>query len=97
MVLLRVDDGPWQVADGTLNWSFFLDTTKLSNGNHVIRVRSFDGTVYSPETERSVSVKNAGAAGVFDPVPLLAGCLALAMVAIVAMSFMNRRKPVPVA
>jgi len=97
LVLLRVDDGPWQVVEGTQNWSFYIDTTKLSDGSHVIRVRSFDGSAYSPETERSVMVKNAGAAGVFDPVPLLAGCLVLSLVAIIAMAFMNRRKPVSVA
>jgi len=95
-VLLRVDDGPWQLAEGTSSWSFYLDTTKLSDGNYVIRVKSFDGTQYSAETERSITVKNPGSQG-FDVVPLLAVALVLAVVALVAMAFMMRRKPVPVA
>jgi hypothetical protein len=97
MVLVRVDDGPWQVAEGTSDWSFYLDTKGLSDGTHVIRVKSFDGSQYSSETERSVTVKNAGAAGAFDPVLVLAVGLVLAVVALVAMAFVNRRKPVPVA
>jgi hypothetical protein len=97
MVLVRVDDGPWQVAEGTSSWSLYLDTKGLSDGNHVIRVRSFDGTQYSAETERSITVKNAGAAGAFDLVPLLAVGLIVAVVALVVMAFMNRRKPVPMA
>jgi hypothetical protein len=96
-VLVRVDDGPWQLAEGTLNWSLYLDTRNLADGTHVIRVKSFDGSQYSAETERTVTVKNAGAAGAFDPVPVLAVGLIIAVVAIVAMAFVNRRKPVPVA
>jgi hypothetical protein len=85
------------VAEGTQNWSFFLDTTRLSDGSHVIRVRAFDGSVYSPETERTVTVKNAGAAGGSDLVPLLAAGLVLAIVAIILMALIIRRKPAPAA
>jgi hypothetical protein len=42
-------------------------------------------------------VKNAGAAGAFDLVPLLAVGLIVTVVALVVMAFMNRRKPVPMA
>jgi len=95
-VLVRVDDGPWQLAEGTSSWSFYLDTTKLSDGNHVLRVKTFDGSQYSAETERTVTVKNPGTQG-FDPVPILAVGLVLAMVALIAMAFLTRRKPVPEA
>ena len=52
-VEVRVDTGSWQTAEGTYMWSYELDPTTLTKGDHTFAVRSFDGTDYSPE----VSVK----------------------------------------
>lgn len=41
-VEVSVDDGPWQPAEGTEHWLAVLDTTKLVDGHHVLRVRAID-------------------------------------------------------
>lgn len=41
-VQVRVDFGQWKDATGTSSWSYFLDTTQLSNGIHKIYVRAYD-------------------------------------------------------
>lgn len=41
-VQLNVDNGVWLIVTGTSTWSFELDTTTLSNGNHSIKVQAFD-------------------------------------------------------
>jgi len=91
-VLVRVDDGQWQPAGGTANWSFNLDTTKLEDGNHFIRVRSFDGSQYSADTVRALTVKNTGARGI-DPVPVLASGLVIAIIVVSMMALMRRTRP----
>jgi hypothetical protein len=58
-VEVRIDTGSWQAAEGTYMWSFDLDPTTLSKGEHSLAVRSFDGTDYSPE----VSIKFKVTAG----------------------------------
>lgn len=39
-VEVRVDDGPWQTAEGTDNWTFEWDASNVSEGPHTIRARS---------------------------------------------------------
>ncbi len=41
-VEVRIDEGAWITASGTLVWSFDLDTTTLVPGVHTLRVRSTD-------------------------------------------------------
>lgn len=57
-VEVRVDNGPWEDADGTNDWSYFLNTYDLENGLHVIRARSYDGTVYSQYDVITIVVNN---------------------------------------
>jgi hypothetical protein len=75
----RVDNGTWAAADGTLNWSFGLDSTKLKDGKHTLQVRTYDGKHYSAVIERPFRVKNAKAAGFIpaDGALLLLGCIAI--------------------
>jgi hypothetical protein len=80
-VLVRVDDAPWQPAEGTVNWSFYLDTTKLTDGNHVIRAKSFDGSQYSTETELTIKVNNGDVTG-FALMPVLIIVLIIALIII---------------
>jgi hypothetical protein len=61
-VQLKIDDGPWQDARGTTDWSFTLDTGRLGNGLHSVSVRAFDGTKYSREEPRAFSVRNGSGA-----------------------------------
>jgi|GEM_PF-1380892 len=58
LVEVRIDDGPWKPARGTLDWSYVLDTASLMNGRHNITVRSFDGARYSEEAFAEFEVRN---------------------------------------
>jgi Bacterial Ig domain len=85
----RIDNGTWTAADGTLNWTFSLDTTKLKDGKHTLQVRTYDGKHYSTVMERPFSVKNAQAKGVIgaDGALLLLGCIGIGLAL-----FARRRK-----
>jgi hypothetical protein len=59
-VEIQIDEGEWTEVQGTADWSYELDTTKLSNGRHIIRIivyddegefyiETFDITVDNPE------------------------------------------------
>jgi hypothetical protein len=56
---VRVDGGEWKDAAGTLFWTFSVDTTKLSNGNHTIEARATDGELTSDTVTVQIIVKNA--------------------------------------
>jgi len=68
-VEIRVDDGAWTLATGTETWGFDLDTTDLSNGDHTIHARSYDGEDYSETAQVSVWVDQ----GDVDDVPGILG------------------------
>ncbi len=55
---IRIDNDDWDIVDGTTIWSFILDTTKISNGEHQIYVRSYDGEDYSPQDNVTIIVDN---------------------------------------
>jgi peptide/nickel transport system substrate-binding protein len=57
-VEVRIDNEDWQDATGTIDWSFELDTTSLSNGDHNITARAYDGTQYSTPVEVPFVVEN---------------------------------------
>jgi hypothetical protein len=42
-VRLRIDNGTWEVADGTTRWSANISTTGLDEGAHVLQVIADDG------------------------------------------------------
>jgi hypothetical protein len=58
IVQVRVDNGEWMNASGSPGWQLTLDTTTLSNGNHTIGLRAFDGKDYSDPVVRTVNVDN---------------------------------------
>jgi hypothetical protein len=58
---VRIDDGNWDIAEGTVYWSYSLDTTEYSNGAHTIYIRSQnDQYEYSDEVIRAITVNNVG-------------------------------------
>lgn len=60
-VEVRVDRGGWQIATGTTDWTFDIDTTALTDGAHSIGARSSDGWSYSEEATLDVIVDNTPA------------------------------------
>jgi hypothetical protein len=55
---IRVDGSQWVFALGTTSWSFGLDTTFYLEGEHIIKVRAFDGEDYSEEAVITIVVDN---------------------------------------
>ena len=51
MVMIRIDEGPWELAVGTERWHFDVRKGRLSEGFHVIEAISFDGSRYSDADE----------------------------------------------
>lgn len=63
VVQVKIDGGDWNTARGMNNWAawaYSLDTTPLSNGQHIIYARSYDGALYSDTSSVSVLVTNSG-------------------------------------
>ncbi|MCJ2556432.1 MAG: right-handed parallel beta-helix repeat-containing protein [Candidatus Thermoplasmatota archaeon] len=58
-VEVRIGGGGWIEAIGTTSWSYDLDTTVFSNGQHTVYARSFDGTDYSALATVTFTISNA--------------------------------------
>ena len=46
-VEIKIDNGQWIKVSGTTSWSYQLDTTQFSNGQHTLYARAYDGEKYS--------------------------------------------------
>ncbi|UCE36873.1 MAG: hypothetical protein JSW00_15410 [Thermoplasmata archaeon] len=57
-VEIQIDNGEWEEIEGTSDWSYELDTTKLENGEHTIRIRVYDDEGEYHEEAFSITVKN---------------------------------------
>jgi hypothetical protein len=68
-VKVKVDDGDWIVADGTLSWAVQLNTKQYSNGRHVLRAISSDGVWNSTEVPSQFIVTNGRETVTTDPLP----------------------------
>jgi MYXO-CTERM domain-containing protein len=101
-VIVRVDSGDWENAEGTNSWSFTLDTTGLSDGTHTISVRSMDDeSVYSSSSTVNVVVGNgvggAGSKGTYVMVlSIITGLVLLfALVFLLARRRRDNRSSIP--
>jgi hypothetical protein len=57
-VFVRLDGGDWELANGTGQWTFEIQSRGLKNGPHTVTARSYDGLKYSGEVDRTFIVKN---------------------------------------
>ncbi|TET90896.1 MAG: hypothetical protein E3J35_04470 [Methanomassiliicoccales archaeon] len=99
MVEIRVDDGHWTEVTGTTSWSYHWDTETVSNGNHTIYARSFDGWDYSTVTNVTVFVENAHAEEPEQDMSLVTVAVIIAAVillALVVLMSRMRKRPVEV-
>jgi outer membrane protein assembly factor BamB len=58
LVEIKIDAGPWKTAIGTTTWMYTWDTTEVSNGDHIIYTRSYDGSDYSHTEMVLITVDN---------------------------------------
>lgn len=59
LVELRVNNGPWQRAEGTSSWTFLWDSTLFGDGPHIIYARAYDGLEHSLVKQIWLEVDNA--------------------------------------
>lgn len=93
------DSGTWETVEGTTNWKYTLDTTKLENGENTIHVRCTDGDTFSDALSFNLQVDNKATAetsdgifsGGFDNLILIVLIIAIAAVAAVLL-FLYIRK-----
>lgn len=57
-VEVRIDSDSWKTVTGTTSWNYEWDTTTVSNGEHTINARSYDGKDHSEEASITVTVNN---------------------------------------
>jgi fibronectin type 3 domain-containing protein len=97
-VEIRIDDGNWITVSGTTSWTHSLDTTQLSDGDHTITVRAYDGENYSAETEISIIVANPQTEEEDEPESPIFWILVI-IIMIVIMLFLllakRKKKPAP--
>ncbi|MDI6917668.1 MAG: right-handed parallel beta-helix repeat-containing protein [Thermoplasmatales archaeon] len=61
-VQVKIDGSNWADASGTTSWSYSWDTTTVSEGNHTIYARSYDGEDYSTIVSVTVTVSQVSQA-----------------------------------
>ena len=97
VVQLKIDEGSWMLASGTTSWNLSWDTTNVSNGDHTIYVRSYDGQNYSDLDSVAITVFNEeadvipdnGDSEINNETP---GFEAVAVIAAIAVTFILLRK-----
>lgn len=57
LVEVKIDNDNWQTASGTTSWSKSWDTNTVSDGQHTISARSYDGEAYGYDSV-TVNVNN---------------------------------------
>ncbi len=98
-VELSLDGVDWVTVQGTRFWSFEWDTRDISETQHVITVRSFDGEDYSSEVSLTVFVVSGEEDSSEDEFDILgvngnafAGILAMGLVVIGLVAVVAQRK-----
>jgi hypothetical protein len=93
-VQYRLDSGEWVNVTANETWEINLDTTKISNGEHKLEVRVFDGVTYTDVGTRTFTVKNPAkeSTGQF-PAVVIGVITILAVIAVVLLIRTKKRPP----
>ena len=57
-VEIKIDNGTWNIANGTTSWNYTINTNLIANGMHNITVRCYDGLLYSNFSTITINVFN---------------------------------------
>jgi hypothetical protein len=89
----RIDTGEWQNATGTKTWMVAIDTTQLSDGEHVFHARVWDGSAHAETGPIDFVVQNEveddddgdddGGIPLYIIVVILVVCVAVILVGVV--------------
>jgi hypothetical protein len=92
-VEVRVDNGTWRKAEGTVNWQYRWSVGKLS-GKHTVEARSTDGTNYSPTESRTYEISPSKAEAARQGYAWMGGALVIVLVLAAAGLLWARKKGV---
>jgi len=67
-VEVQIDDGPFELASGTLSWSFTLFSDTLVDGEHTISARATDPSDNTAQTSITINADNAPSLAIISPV-----------------------------
>jgi len=57
-VEISIDERSWEIVEGTTSWSYEWDTTEVSNGEHTLRFRAYDGENHSDDVDLTLNIQN---------------------------------------
>ena len=83
-VEVRIDNGSWHTAEGTVNWQYRWNVKELS-GTHTVEARSTDGTSLSPSAFRTFEIAPSTAEKTRQSY-LWAGVAVVAVIALLAVA-----------
>ncbi len=92
LVELAIAGGKWELANGSSPWTFDWDTGDLGNRYYWIRVRAYDGELYSEEVIIEVMVFNSGKAEEDYTGEMVYASLTLVMGIVVLVRVMRKRR-----
>lgn len=92
-VEVRIDNGTWRKAEGTVNWQYRWDIGAL-RGRHTVEARASDGTSYSPTESRTFDITPSKAEQARQSYVFAGVALAGAAVFLAAGALWARRKGV---
>jgi ABC-type transport system substrate-binding protein len=94
----RIDNGDWTNATGTTSWQFELDTTELTDGNHTLHLRAFDGLEHSHPMEIPFVVDKPASCELcydFTPLWIVIVLVIASILVVVFFIYRIKKKPEP--
>ena len=88
-VAIQIDDGEWSVFSESEEWSYDLDTTELSNGEHTVRIKVTDDEGESYIETLTIDVDNPDA----FPLWIVVAFVIIVILIVIAIAFLMGRKP----
>jgi clostripain len=90
LVEVRIDNGSWNKARGTVNWEYEWNIAGLS-GRHTVTARSSDGFSTSPEVSRTVEIKPSSSGRIGTDSAIVIGGAAVILAAVGAVLLVRRK------
>jgi nitrous oxidase accessory protein len=91
-VEVSIDGGNWRTAQGTDTWAYLWDSSDVSNGDHTISARSFDGSIYSITSNVTIVTRNDDTPDDNLVVFLISLVIFCAVLAIIIILYLKKRR-----
>ncbi len=84
---VKIDDGNWTRADGTIKWAYPVDPAAIGDGDYTVQARAYDGTDYSGIASTTITIETEEENGMpgFE-------CFLLCAAVFIALQLVRRRR-----